>query len=81
VKLDAVADSDFPRRDDGKVHFVRSKATIDSAGIIHVSPVSGQGAHMLAALASSNALVVLDSGEGARSGDHVQAMLFGLEQL
>jgi molybdenum cofactor synthesis domain-containing protein len=77
----AIADEDFPRRDDGKVHYVRAVARIDRGGVMHVTPVEGQGAHMLASLAASNALVILENGSGACRGDHVATLLLGLDQI
>jgi molybdenum cofactor synthesis domain-containing protein len=70
-----IASSDFPRRQDGKVHYVRALASADEAGVIRVQPARGQGAHMLLALASSNALVVLRDGSGALAGEAVEVLL------
>lgn len=81
ARFDAIADADFPRRNDGKVHYVRAIASADATGVLHVAPVVGQGAHMLASFAASNALVVLSDGGGAREGDHVTALLLALDQL
>ncbi|HUY07698.1 MAG TPA: gephyrin-like molybdotransferase Glp [Acidimicrobiales bacterium] len=70
-----VAESDFPRSQDGKVHFVRANAHIDQSGTWHVSPSRGQGAHMLLAMAHSNALVMLRDGEGTKEGERVEFRL------
>ena len=77
----AICDADFSRRDDNKVHYVRALASVDGNGVLHVVPVSGQGAHMLASLAASNALVVLENGVGTRRGDQVRILLLGLDQI
>jgi molybdenum cofactor synthesis domain-containing protein len=77
----AVADVGFQRRPDGKVHYVRATASTDAAGILHVRPAAGQAAHMLLALANSNALVVLEDGTGARAGDSVNVLLLSLNSL
>jgi molybdenum cofactor synthesis domain-containing protein len=76
-----VADAAFTRRQDGKVHYVRASASADEAGVIHVMPAEGQGAHMLLALANSNALVVLEDGSGALAGDVVNVLLFSLDTI
>ena len=80
-RIGAVADTDFPRRRDGKVHFVRSVARLDSNGVLRATPLLGQGAHMLASLASSNALVVLSDGTGAQRGDPIEVILLALDHL
>lgn len=79
--LSGAAADDFPRRRDGKLHFVRAFAQLDSEGVLQASPAAGQGAHMLASLANSNALVVLDDGDGVRKGDKVKLLLLGLDEL
>jgi molybdenum cofactor synthesis domain-containing protein len=76
-----VADADFKRRLDGKVHYVRATAFADEAGILHVRPAEGQGAHMLLALANSNSLVVLEDGTGALKGETVNVLLLSLDSL
>ena len=40
-----------------------------------VHSISGQGSHMLAAMARSNALAVLPDGEGCQPGDPVDLLL------
>ena len=79
--LRGVADADFTRRQDGKVHYVRATTSADEAGILHVRPAEGQGAHMLLALANSNSLVVLEDGDGALEGDTVNVLLLSLDSL
>jgi len=76
-----IASSAFPRRADGKVHYVRATARPDESGVLRVEAAKGQGAHMLLALASSNALVVLQDGTGARAGDAVEVLLLASDPL
>lgn len=71
----AVTESDFLRSTDGKVHYVRAHAHLDASGVLRVSASSGQGAHMLLAMAQSNALAVLEDGDGTRAGDRVKILL------
>lgn len=71
----AVADGTFGRRPDGKTHFFRSVAAVDTGGQWHVRPLSGQESHQLTGMAEANALVVLPDGNGAVSGETVQVML------
>jgi molybdenum cofactor synthesis domain-containing protein len=79
--LRGVADAQFKRRQDGKVHYVRATATADETGVLHVRPAEGQGAHMLLAFANSNSLVVLEDGTGVGIGDAVDVLLLSLEPL
>ncbi len=67
-RVQAVADADFGRRPDGKTHFVRVVAAYRD-GAFHVSPVGGQGSHHLAAMASANALAVVEDGDGVAEGE------------
>ena len=73
--VSAVADDGFPRRPDGKTHFVRVAARFEPDGRCHVRSSGGQGSHQLAAMAAANALVVLPDGDGVGPGAAVQAML------
>ena len=70
-----VADEDFGRRRDGKVHFARVVARHGSDGRVHVVSAGGQGSHQLAAMASANALAVLPDGDGPAAGDDVTVLL------
>ena len=38
-------------------------------GAFHVTPVGGQGSHHLAAMASANALAVVEDGDGVAEGE------------
>ena len=71
----AVADDDFRRRPDGKVHYLRSLATVDQGGQWRVRRLAGQESHQLTAMAEANALAVLPDGDGVPDGGHVQVML------
>jgi molybdopterin molybdotransferase len=71
----AVADQDFDRRPDGKVHFDRVVATHGGDGRVHVRSAGGQGSHQLAGMAAANALAVVADGTGVSVGDDVQVIL------
>jgi molybdenum cofactor synthesis domain-containing protein len=74
----AVADADLTRRSDGKTHLVRVVAAFADDGRVHVTPVTAQGSHQLAATASANAIAVLDDGDGVSAGDEVAVLLLDL---
>ncbi len=71
----AVADANFLRKTDGKIHFQRVVAKSHNDGRIHVAPVSQQGSHQLAASALANAVAVLPNGEGVAAGGEVRVLL------
>ena len=71
----AVADANFLRKADGKIHFQRVVAKNHIDGRIHVAPVSQQGSHQLAASALANAVAVLPNGEGVAAGGEVRVLL------
>ena len=71
----AVADVNFLRKADGKIHFQRVVAKSHNDGRIHVAPVSQQGSHQLAASALANAVAVLPNGEGVAAGGEVRVLL------
>ncbi len=71
----AVADVDFVRRRDGKVHFPRVACSYGDDGRYHVGPSGGQDSHQLAAMAAANGLAVLADGEGVRAGDGVEVLI------
>ncbi len=73
-RVDAVAGADFSRKPDGKTHFVRVVASY-ADGAHRVVPVGGQGSHQLAAMASANALAVLDDGDGVPAGATLPVIL------
>ena len=76
-QVPALADEAFPRTPDGKTHFVRARAATGADGRVHVVPVTGQGSHQLAAMASADALVLLGDGEGVGPGAEVPVLLLG----
>jgi molybdopterin molybdotransferase len=75
TRLVAVADVDFSRDTDGKVHFVRVNGHFADDGRFHVAPVAAQGSHQLAATATADAMVVLADGRGIGAGNDVDALL------
>jgi molybdopterin molybdotransferase len=79
--LQATAAGPLQRKIDGKSHYVRVAATLDSAGRIRVCSAGGQGSHMLSGLAGANALAVLPKGTGVDVGRNVHIMLLSCEGL
>jgi molybdopterin biosynthesis enzyme len=78
TSLVAVADADFRRQPDGKVHFARVNGEFADDGRYHVVPVSAQGSHQLAATASADAMAVIPDGDGiARNAEVAVLMLRG----
>jgi molybdopterin molybdotransferase len=75
-RVQAVADADFGRRPDGKTHFVRVVASYRD-GAFHVAPVGGQGSHHLTAMASANALAVVEDGDGVPAGGALTVIPLG----
>jgi molybdopterin molybdotransferase len=71
----AVADTDFKRSPDGKVHFARVNGEFADDGRFHVRPVSAQGSHQLAATASADAMAVIPDGDGFPAGTDVAVLL------
>lgn len=72
--IQATAVEGFKRTADGKVHFVRVRAT-ELDGIWSVQSAGGQGSHQLAALAHANALACIPDGEGLPPQASVRTML------
>ena len=71
----AVADAPLRRRADGKVHFQRVTTRFAADGRLHVSPVSAQGSHQLAATALAGGLAVVPDGDGIDVGGTVEVVL------
>jgi molybdopterin molybdotransferase len=69
-RVQAVADVDLRRKPDGKTHFVRVVATYRD-GEYHASSAGGQGSHHLAAMATANALAVVEDGDGVGAGERL----------
>jgi len=73
----AVADADLRRHPDGKLHYQRVVARFGDDGRLHVSPVSAQGSHQLAATALANGLAEVPDGHGVPAGGDVEVLLIG----
>jgi len=71
--IKGIAANPITRRTDGKIHYVRVIAEHEDGATV-VYPVSGQGSHMLASMARSNALAVLPDGEGCKAGEQVDVL-------
>ncbi|MFM8946027.1 MAG: gephyrin-like molybdotransferase Glp, partial [Actinomycetota bacterium] len=74
-RVTAVADAPLRRRADGKVHFQRVTTHFAADGRLHVSPVSAQGSHQLAATALAGGLAVVPDGDGIEVGGTVEVVL------
>jgi len=74
-RVTAVADAPLRRRADGKVHFQRVTTHFAADGRLHVSPVSAQGSHQLAATALAGGLAVVPDGDGIEAGGTVEVVL------
>ena len=74
TSLKGVAAGALTRKADGKIHYARVTAEFADGDLI-VTPMSGQGSHMLASMARANALAVLPDGEGCKEGETVQVLL------
>ncbi len=76
-----VAEEDFPRHADGKLHIDRARAAFDSQGELRVSRSAKQGSHQLSEMAFSNALIYLEDGIGIKAGDRVKIELLDWESI
>ena len=72
--IKGVAAEPLLRRPDGKTHYARGSASYED-GTVLVRSVTGQGSHMLTSMARSNALAVLQNGDGCDTGDVVDVLL------
>lgn len=79
--MSAVAREALRRELDGKTHFVRVRAELNSEGRLEVCPLAGQGSHQLRSLADSNALAVLPDGDGVAEGSNVTVLLLDDDEL
>ena len=75
TSLVGVADADFRRQADGKVHFARVNGTFADDGRYHVVPVGAQGSHQLAATASADAMAVIPDGDGIDAGSDIAVLM------
>ncbi len=73
----AITDEDIVRREDGKIHFDRVRATWGSDGRVHVRRTGAQGSHQLASTSVANALIAVPDGNGLRTGDEVVVTFLG----
>ena len=71
----AVAEVEFPRRPDGRLHVLRVTATAGPDGLTHVRPSGRQDSHRLLSLAAANAFALVPDGEGVPAGAKVDVML------
>ncbi|MGA9278280.1 gephyrin-like molybdotransferase Glp, partial [Ilumatobacter sp.] len=78
--LIGIADVDFGRHADGKVHFTRVNGHFADDGRYHVVPVGAQGSHQLAATASADAMAVIPDGDGLGAGSDVAVLLLRGDQ-
>ncbi|MFM8531971.1 MAG: gephyrin-like molybdotransferase Glp, partial [Ilumatobacteraceae bacterium] len=76
-RVRAVVDAGLRRNSDGKVHYQRVVAVFGADGRVHVSPVSAQGSHQLAATALANGLAEVPDGDGVPAGGEVDVLLLG----
>ena len=76
-RVRALADEDFPRRADGRLHLVRTYGHFGPDGRWHVRATGAQGSHQLAATAGANGLAYLPDGTGAATGDELDVLLIG----
>ncbi len=80
-RLTAVAEVDFPRPRDGKLHLVRVTARTGPDGVLGVRSAGGQESHMLRVMAQSNALALLPDGEGVCAGEDVEILLLDADRV
>lgn len=74
----ALAEADFTRRADGKLHLQRGRISLDEKGSWRVQPMAQQESHQLRAMADANALVLLPDGGGVRAGEPVDVLVLDL---
>jgi molybdenum cofactor synthesis domain-containing protein len=79
--INAVLDVAIPRHRDGKTHFVHVVAQINEDGTIHVVRAARQASHLMHAIASSNALAVVEDGDGLNVGETVPMLILEPSQL
>ena len=72
--VEANADGDLDRREDGKIHFARVSVVRTGDGY-QAALVKGQGSHQLSSMANSQGLAVLPDGRGISNGEIVDVML------
>lgn len=75
IVIKAAAAEPFPRKQDGKTHFVRVLATQARDLSWVARSAGGQLSHQLAAMSAANGLAVIPDGDGVKTGDHLPVML------
>ncbi len=76
-RVEGLCDVALARRPDGRTHLVHVKAAFGPDGRVHVVAAARLGSHLLHAVASCNALAVLDDGDGVAAGAPVPLLLLG----
>ncbi len=74
--LSAISSEDITRSKDGKVHLDRAFHYVNASGRIEFKLLKGQGSHLMKTMAKATSLAVIVDGEGLRSGEEAQLMLF-----
>ncbi|MGO2003316.1 molybdopterin molybdotransferase MoeA [Arthrobacter rhombi] len=78
ARLRARLATDLPAPPEGKLQVRRAAVVLDDDGGAIATPVGGPGSHLVHALASSNALLMLPSGSGATpAGELVETLMYG----
>lgn len=72
-----MADEDFYRLPDGRLHLVRVSTSVDNSGRVHIRSAGGQSSHQLAAMARADALAMLPDGTGIGAGETLRTMRLG----
>ncbi len=70
----AIADADFTRRGDGKVHFDRIRVVYRD-GAYHAIRSGAQASNVLSGMAAANGLAILPDGDTIPAGEMVEVML------
>lgn len=73
-----VLDCPMERSRDAKLHLVHAVSRLHDDGQWHVESAARPGSHLLNAVASANAIVMLPDGEGVGIGGNVSALLLDL---
>jgi len=74
-RVRGIADEEFRRGADGKLHLVRVLARWQGDGRLHVRSSGPQASNLLRTMALANALVLLPDGDGVKSGAEVEVLL------
>jgi molybdopterin molybdotransferase len=74
----AVADGGLSRRPDGKTHYMRVNGSFGDDGRYHLTSISAQGSHQLAATSLAEAIAIVPDGDGVKPGGSVATMLLSI---